>query len=226
MKKRFFFLVIYIIITVPTSSQLRLDYYYDQSEMYTKFSDWIPKKLHQWHPVYVEDFFLLYSLKNYYNTQELKRNIFFLEAGLKRKFRHPSQALCKITNEPEYHKYRLLIFMHINLKIMRSYLRIGSKFDKRHLYFYNLDFADDLKKSFAVAEYYYKKSIPYWEKARQYAAQASVYPFELDMGTLESIRHEIMTGKINFEIYTQNHLQRLKQKQDAVNNFLAHMNEQ
>ncbi len=210
-----------LILTSSAGAQLRLDYYYDQSEMYTKFSDWIPKRLHQWHPVYVEDFFLLYTLQNYYNTQDIKRNIYFLEIALTRKFRHPSQALCKIQNEEEYHKYRLLMFMHINLKIMRSYLRMGSKFDKRHLYFYNLDFADDLKKSFAVAEFYYNKSSPYWQKAKEYAAQASVYPFELDMGSLESIRHEIMTGDIDFGIYTENHLRRLKQKQNAVENFLA-----
>lgn len=219
---RFLYLfILYAILILPVNAQLRLDYYYDQSEMYTKFSDWIPKKLHQWHPTHVEDFFLLYSLRSYYNTQELKRNIFFLETGLKKRFRHPSQALCKITSKPEYHKYRLLIFMHMNLKIMRSYLRIGSKFDKRHLYFYNLDFADDLKKSFAVAQYYYEKSIPYWEKAQKYAAQASVYPFELDMGTLESIRHEIMTGEIDFGLYTRNHLKRLKQKREAVDDFLS-----
>lgn len=206
------------------SAQLRLDYYYDQSEMYTKFSDWIPKRLHQWNPQNVEDFFLLYSLRMIYGEEELRRNIFFLKIALEKRFRHPSQALCKIETKEQYHKYRLLIFMHLNLKIMRSYLRIGSLYDKRHLYFYNLDFADELKESFAVAEGFYKEAIPYWQKAKEYALKAGVYNFELDMGSLESIRYEISTGEIDFNKYIGEHLARVREKQNAVNDFLAQMN--
>ncbi len=216
--------VLFFLLSSGAHAQLRLDYYYDQSEMYTKFSDWIPKRLHQWHPQHVEDFFLLYSLNQIYGEQDLLRNIYFLEIALQKRFRHPSQALAKIETPEEYHKYRLMIFMHINLKIMRSYLRLGSLYDKRHLYFYNLDFADELKESFAVAEVYYKKSIPYWLKAVEYAEEASEYNFELDMGPLESIRYEIMTGDIDFSEYTANHLEKLKEKQEAVDAFLQEMN--
>jgi len=145
--------VLFFLLSSGAHAQLRLDYYYDQSEMYTKFSDWIPKRLHQWHPQHVEDFFLLYSLNQIYGEQDLLRNIYFLEIALQKRFRHPSQALAKIETPEEYHKYRLMIFMHINLKIMRSYLRLGSLYDKRHLYFYNLDFADELKESFALQRY-------------------------------------------------------------------------
>lgn len=216
---------VFLFFSGSLSAEIRLDYYYDQSEMYTKFSDWIPKRLHQWEPKNVEDFFLLYSLQQHYDEQALRRDIYFLDIGLNRRFRHPSQALCKIETPEEYHKYRLLIFMHMNLKIMRSYLRIGSKYDKRHLYFYNLDFADELKESFAIAEYNYRKSIPYWIKAQEYAKEASAYSFELDMGTLESIRYEIMTGDIDFGVYTANHLSKLHEKQQAVDDFLVKMKE-
>jgi len=204
--------------------QLRLDYYYDQSEMFTKFSDWIPKRLHQWEPKHVEDFFLLYSLKQIYQQQELHRNIFFLKIALEKRFRHPRNALCKLENKQQYHKYRLLLFMHINLKIMRSLLRIGSLFDKRHLYFYNLDFADELKESFSVANRYYKMALPYWQKAREYAFNASGYKFTINLSTLESIRHEIKNGDIDFGRYIGRHLRSLKQKQDTVAAFLKKMN--
>lgn len=217
------FLLLLLLLPSGLLAQLRLDYYYDQSGMYTKFSDWIPKRLHQWHPKNVEDFFLLYSLKTLYGEEELRRNIFFLKIALEKRFRHPSQALCKIETKEQYHKYRLLVFMHINLKIMRAYLRIGSLYDKRHLYFYNLDFADELKESFAIAEGFYKEAIPYWHKARDYAAKAGAYNFELDLGTLESIRYEISTGDIDFTKYIANHLTRLRQKQKTVDEFLAQM---
>ena len=206
-------------------AQLRLDYYYDQSGMYTKFSDWIPKRLHQWHPQHVEDFFLLYSLRAHYGEEELRRNIFFLKVALEKRFRHPSQALCKIETKEQYHKYRLLIHMHINLKIMRSYMRIGSQFDKRHLYFYNLDFADELKESFAIAEGFYKESIGYWKKAKKLALEAGQYDFEIDMGPLESIRYEIETGEIDFDYIIARHLSRLAEKQKTVADFLEDMNQ-
>ncbi len=220
----FYFLRIIIIFFIfgfgTLFSQLRLDYYYDQSEMYTKFSDWIPKRLHQWHPKHVEDFFLLYSLKQHYGEQELLKNIYFLQIALKKKFRHPKSALVLVETKQEYHKYRLLIFMHINLKIMRSFLRLGSLFDKRHLYFYNLDFADELKESFKIADFYYNRAIPFWEKAKELAKKSSQYSFELDLSTLESIRYEIMKGDINFEIYINNHLNKLKLKKNTVQSFI------
>lgn len=221
MKLRF---AVFILLTTTLSATLRLDYYYDQSEMYTKFSDWIPKRLHQYNPKNVEDFFLLYSLKQHYGEEELRRNIYFLKIALQKRFRHPSQALTKIETPEQYHKYRLMIFMHINLKIMRSYLRIGSLYDKRHLYFYNLDFADELKKSFAIAEGFYREALPYWAEARRLAQEASKYNFELDLGTLESVRHDIMTGEIDFAKFTANHLARLHQKQTSVDDFLKQMN--
>ena len=203
------------------SATLRLDYYYDQSGMFTKFSDWIPKRLHQWQPQFVEDFFLLYSLKQHSQQEEIRRNIFFLKIALEKKFRHPREALCLIHTPQEYHKYRLLMHMHLNLQIMRSYLRLGSLFDKRHLYFYNLDFAPELKNSFQVAEGYYRESMVYWKKARDLAIESSSYNFEIDMPGLESIRSDILAGDIDYTVFTGNHLLRLKQKQQEVDNWLA-----
>jgi len=223
MLKSIIYIIIFILSYSAIHPQLRLDYYYDQSGMYTKFSDWIPKRLHQWQPRNVEDFFLLYSLKQYYNTEELRRNIFFLKIALQKRFRHPRNALCKIRTKEEYHKYRLLIFMHIHLKIMRSYLRLGSLYDKRHLYFYNLDFADELKESFFFVVGFYKEALPYWNKARIYASKSSKYSFTLDLGTLESIRFDIMKGDINFGKYTARHLARVRQKKKSVNDFLKKM---
>ena len=216
-------ILLFLVYSLNTKllAQLRLDYYYDNSGMYTKFSDWIPKRLHKWHPKHVEDFFLLYSLKQHYGEQSLLKNIYFLQTALKRRFRHPRNALVLVETKEQYHKYRLLLFMHIHLKIMRSYLRLGSQFDKRHLYFYNLDFAKELNESFKIARFYYEKSIPYWKESVILAEKASRYSFELKLDTLESIRYDIIRKEINFDEYINNHLSRLKQKQDTVTNFLS-----
>ena len=214
--KQLSFICLLSLSSMSIFAQLRLDYYYDNSGMYTKFSDWIPKRLHKWHPKHVEDFFLLYGLKQLYDEQSLLRNIYFLQIALKKRFRHPKNALVLVTTKKEYHKYRLLIFMHLHLKIMRSYLKLGAQFDKRHLYFYNLDFAKELNESFKIAEFYYNKATPYWEEARKLAKKASQYSFEINLDTLESIQYDIMKKKINFDEYIANHLQKLKAKQKTL----------
>jgi len=208
------------------SFETDIDYNYDYEKNgpYMKFSDWIPFKLHKWEPRNLEDFYEMYTLKQHYNVNELRRNIYFLKIGLKKKFRHPQRALCKIESEEEYYKYRNLLFMHLNLRIMRSYLRLGSLYDKRHLYFYNLDFAKDLKESFAMAEGFYKEAIPYWEEARKYADRANEIPFELDLGTLETERYEIVTGKLNYTWIIETHLEKLEKKQRSVEEFLSKNN--
>ncbi|PNV76690.1 hypothetical protein [Leptospira inadai] len=208
-------------ISISAEPDLDYNYEYEKNGVYTKFSDWVPYKLHKWEPKFLEDYYELYGLKLHYKENELRRNIFFLKAGLNRRFRHPRNALCPVKNEEEYHKYRLLLFMHINLQIMRSYMRIASQFDKRHLYFYNLDFAHELKQSFEVADGFYKEAIPYWENALKYADEASENDSDLDLGTMETERFEIITGKLDFGKIISDHRSRLTKKRETVSAYLT-----
>jgi len=221
---RLFSVLLFGILSISGSlnSEVDLDYNYEYEKNgpHTKFSDWIPFKLHKWEPRFLEDFYELYGLKLHYGENELRRDIYFLKIGLNKRFRNPKNALCEIKNETAYHKYRLLIFMHINLQIMRSYMRIGSLYDKRHLYFYNLDYAYDLKKSFEIAGSFYDESKNYWKKAKDYAVKADQIPIDLDMGTMESERFDIVQGKLNFETIIDNHLSRLNKKQKIVEEYL------
>jgi hypothetical protein len=225
MKTIFLFLVLsFALAAYPIESDYRLnlnhDYEYEQNGLKTKFSDWVPYKLHKWNPKFLEDYYELYGLKLHYNENELRKNISFLKIGLQSRFRHPRNALCPIKDEEYYLKYRLLLTMHLNLQIMRSYMRIASQYDKRHLYFQNLDFAHELKNSFKLAEGFYKEALPYWEKARENAFKAERIKKELDLGTLESERYEITAGKLNFAEIIGDHLMRLDKKQKAVDTYL------
>jgi hypothetical protein len=195
---------------------LDYNYEYEKNGPYTKFSDWIPYKLHKWEPRNLEDYYQLVGLRQHFGENDLRRDIYFLKLSLQKKFRHPKNALCEIHSEEEYYKYRNLLFMHLNIRIMRSYMRLASLYDKRHLYFYNLDFAPDLKDSFHIAEGFYKEAIPYWEKAREHADKANEIPFDLDLGTLETERFQIVTGKLDYGYIINNHLEKLNKKQLMV----------
>lgn len=208
-------------VSISTEPDLDYNYEYEKNGPYTKFSDWVPYKLHKWEPKFLEDYYEMYGLKLHYKENELRRNIFFLKAGLNLRFRHPRNALCQVKSEEEYHKYRLLLFMHMNLQIMRSYMRIASQFDKRHLYFYNLDFAHELKQSFEVADGFYREAVPYWEKAVRYADEASEVDSDLDLGTMETERYEIITGKLDFGKIISDHRGRLEKKRATVKEYLV-----
>lgn len=202
------------------SGELRLNYYYDRTGRWVKFSDWIPFKQKKFQPMFLEDYYLMYGLPIGYNVPEIKENIYFLYIALISKFRHPSKSLCKIQTEEEFHKYRLLMFMEIHLLLTRMYLRLGSLYDKRHLYFHDLDVSDDLEVSFLIARTYYNESLKYWNLAKKYAKEASQYFFTLDLGNIESHRFLIEQEKLDYERIIKRHLNRIETKLEIIAEFL------
>jgi hypothetical protein len=140
--------------------------------------------------------------------------------SLDAKFRHPRNSLTQIKTPEEFHKYRLLLQMHTYLLIMRMHLRLGSMYDKRHLYFHDLDVADDLEISFLIAKTYYSESRKYWEKARELAHKAHEYPFEMDLGTMETERFEIVTGVLDYDRIIDLHTARVEAKLEHITAFL------
>ncbi len=202
--------------------ELRLNYYYDRTGRWVKFSDWIPNRRHRWEPRYLEEFYQLYGLPPGYNVPEIKESIFFLFTALSARFRHPSQALCTIQTEDEHHRYRNLMFMHINALIMRMYLRLGSLYDKRVLRYHDLDVADDLEVSFRIARTYYTEARIYWEKAKSYADAVGDQKFEVNMPQLESEQFQIRKKKLNFDYdrIIDRHIDAVDKKLAVVTDFL------
>ncbi|MCE9599934.1 MAG: hypothetical protein K8S54_18385 [Spirochaetia bacterium] len=201
--------------------ELRLNYYYDRTGRWVKFSDWLPVKRHRVEPAFFEDFYSLYGLPPAYNIDEIKESIYYLTMALSSRFKHQRGALCEIKSEAEYHKYRSMMFMQTNLLIMRMFMRLASMYDKRFLYSHDLDVADDLTVSFRIAKAYYEQAKPYWALAKKYALQASEHRFELDLPGIESERFNIISGKTNFERIIDRHIVDVSAKIQVADDFVA-----
>jgi hypothetical protein len=188
---------------------------------YTKFSDFIAKLKADHRYDYVEDYLELYRFPLLYGEKDMLKNIANLRFGLTRKFRSPYQALCKIEDQKDYHKYRLMVFMHFNILIARNFLRIGAHYDKRHIHFHDIAYAKELAKSFELAKLFYQEALPYWKKARALAMQASRIKRDLDLGEIDNERYEISTGKLNLGRMSAIYLSRLEKKMKQIDRMLA-----
>ncbi len=143
-------------------------------------------------PEYLEDYYELYSKRMYYGQDEILLNVYFLKKGLVSPFRHTSKALCLLTTPDEEKRYRLLLQMHLNLKIMQNYLLLGRLYDKRIIYFFNMPFKEDLIKSLNIAKYYYNLAKTYWPKVLSYADEAVKIDARIPLDYLEDELYSIM----------------------------------
>jgi hypothetical protein len=192
--------------------------YFSEKKEYTPFSDYIPRVRQHYKtvPHYVEDYYLLYGLKQYYNENTLRLNIARLKTAMECRFRHPSEALVKVESEDEYLKYRNLMFMHINMLILRDHLKIAARYDKRTIQFYNLDFAKEIRESLDTAEVLYRDAMPYWMEAKKYAELASGIKITTDLGFMESERCSIVKGTTDFEKIINGYLAKVEEKKGKL----------
>ncbi len=214
-------ILIFALFLLPlggSAEDYQYQYFNHEKDKFVPFSDYIPRvRLHyKTVPHYLEDYYLLYGLKLYYNENTLRRNIDMLKTALNSKFRHPSQALIKIETEDEYQKYRRLMFMHINLLIMRSYMRIASRYDKQKVYFYNADFAKEINESLDTADKIYNEAVPYWNRARDYAEKASDIKLTTDLGFIETERYNIVRGDLDFGYIIDRHRDDISKKREDL----------
>lgn len=222
-------IIIILLLSLTPCSLMSEDYQFQHfsdrksKDKYVPFSDYVPRiRMHNYtHPHFLEDYYQLYGMKLYYNENSLRRNIRMLKISLNCRFRHPSNALVKVDTEKEYLKYRKIMFMHINLLIMRNHMRIAVRYDKRRIHFYDQSFAKEISESLKIADRYYREAIPYWREAKRLALEASKIKITTRMGNVESERYSIITGKLNFNRIINTHLKKIGTKQSKLQNFLA-----
>ncbi len=216
-------LILLIIMSSAVSAEDYQYQYFSHKDEYVPFSDYIPRvRLHYYTvPHYLEDYYLLFGMKLYYDESSLRKNIEMLKTSLNVRFRHPSQALVEVDTEQEYLKYRKLMFMHINIMIMRNYLKIGSKYDKIKVRFHDAPFAKEITESLDIAISLYRQAIPYWEEAKKHAEDASEIKITTRMSNIESERYRIIRGELDFNKIINNHIASSEKKKRELQKYLA-----
>ncbi|MBN2041838.1 MAG: hypothetical protein JW864_17515 [Spirochaetes bacterium] len=217
------FLIWFLLTGVLKAEDYQYQYFDKEKDKYVPFSDYIPKvRLHyKTVPHYLEDYYELYGMKQYYNENSLRKNIERMKTALNSKFRHPSLAIVKVESEEEYLKYRKLMFMHINILILRNYMRIASRYDMIKIHFYSAEFAKEIRESLDIAENFYIDAIPYWENARKYALDASRIKITTDLGFIESERYSIINEDLNYRKIIDDHIKRIAGKKQKLERVVA-----
>jgi len=194
MIKKFLFLFITLAIFLPHTAQARKLFYAEE--------------------------FYLYVLNLYQTNPNHMRNIRFLQWALEAPFDNPVRSLALITTEDEFNRYKALFKMHVNLLIIDSYLQLAKRFDKQHVYFFNLKYAKDLEKSFTVARYFYQMGLNYWDEVKKHASEASKIHARIDIDAWEDELFLIEEGELDYEATINLHLQKLEAHYQIVKTFL------
>jgi hypothetical protein len=180
----------------------------------------LPSTLQARRLYYAEEFYL-YVMNLYHTNPSLDRNIRFLQWALKAPFDNPVKSLALIQTENDFKRYKALFRMHCNLLIIDSYLQLARRFDKEHVYYFNLWYAQKLKKSFTIAQYYYETGLNYWEEAQKYAVLSGSIPGRINIDFWEEELYLIENGKLDYETIITAHLAKLKERITIVDGYLG-----
>ncbi|HHU37284.1 MAG TPA: hypothetical protein GXZ47_08650 [Treponema sp.] len=160
-----------------------------------------------------EQFYKLYHIHYNQYPDDIMENIYWLERAVEADFCNPLYALSHIKDKDDWEKYRNLLMMHINLKLVEQHLRLGSKWDKQVAYFYNAPWKEQNLKSLKTAETCYNAALYYWKEAQLWAEKANVRKFRFlfltDVQAWEDERERIALGKLNYARTIERELARL-----------------
>jgi hypothetical protein len=173
---------------------------------------------------YAEEFYL-YALNLYHTNPNLERNIRFMQWALQAPFDNQVRSLALIENEQDFRRYKALFRMHVNLLIIDSYLKLATRFDKQHVYYFNLWYAEELRESFTFAKYFYQISRNYWDEAKKHADSAEGIPGRINIDYWEDEQYLIQTGELDYGLIIDEHLQKLEERLETVEDYLAQFEE-
>ena len=168
-----------------------------------------------------EQLYKLYHQHLKSESLDIAENIHWLEECLRADFANPLNAMAIIHNKTEWEKYRDLFTMHINLKLVESYLQWGSQFNKQEAYFYNAPWQQLNLESLDKAEKLFRYALVYWEEAKAWSKKLKQFKWiELpEIQAWEDEQFRIDTGDLNYQAIIEKHLGKLAQVRQSFKNM-------
>ena len=161
--------------------------------------------------LYKEQLYKLYHLHFYQDPTDCLENIYYLEQALRADFANPLNALAKIETKEEWRHYRILFTMHVNLELVKTYLRLGSKYDKRNAYFFNEPWKETNLKSLSKAKRVYEYARVYWQEAVEAALELpSTYIHLEEIQKWEDEHYRILAGELDYGDIISEQLERVE----------------
>ena len=174
-----------------------------------------------WRILYAEEYYKLYHEHLHHYPDDTMEDISYLETALKADFANPLYALAPIKDKTEWQRYRYLFTMHVNLKLIASYLTLGNKYDKMVAYFYNYPWKRQNLDSLNTAEQVYRVAYGYWAKAKEWSARAWAMR-DIHLDAIEEWQDEsfrIETGDLNYQETIDSQLARLAKVRSDFQNM-------
>lgn len=167
--------------------------------------------LSAWTVYFKEQYYKLWHEHYIQYPDDIVENILWLERAKEAPFCNPLYALAKIADQKQWERYRYLLDMHLDLKLIEAHLALGSKYDKRVAYFFNAPWKEQNLESLKTAETAYKAALAYWPEAKELATKAMAMRF-VDVDGAEFMADEafrITEGELDFQKTIQRELDRL-----------------
>lgn len=168
---------------------------------------------------YKEDFYQLFHVHYQQYPDDVMENIYWLEKAVAADFANPLYAAAKINDERDWEKYRYLFMMHVNLKIIEQYMRLGRTYDHAVAHFYDAPWKDTYIEQLQKTKSCYETGLYYWREAKLWAEKANTSAFRFrwlsDIQHWEDERERISTGKLDYEKILTRELARVQGVIDA-----------
>lgn len=163
--------------------------------------------------LYAEQFYKLYHNHLYQYPDDSMENIHYLGMALRSDFANPLNALAEIKNEKEWEKYRYLFYMHVNLRLIDSYIKLAVKFDRQEAYFFNAPWKEANIDSLNKARECYAYALNFWDDAQEWSAKASdskfAWMFIEDIQYWEDENLRIQEGDLDYGAILNKQLDRV-----------------
>lgn len=181
----------------------------------------IPSNANAYMVKYKEDYYKLYHIHYAQNPDDCLENIYWLECAVKADFCNPLYVDFKITDEKQWEKYRYLFMMHVNLKIIEQYIRLGRIYDKSCIVFYDAPWKDEYIRNLEKTLSCYETGLYYWKEAKLWYEKANAPSFNFlyidEKQYWEDERTRIFTGELNYEKILNREISRVKKNIEQLN---------